>query len=66
MLFVSKNDGSTGRDTSEIKLVPQLNHSFFSFTSATKEGWQMNGRWKKHGIEIDLFKKGDESFFFTG
>ena len=29
-----------------------------------KEGWQMNGRWKKHGIVIKLFKKEHESFSF--
>ena len=29
-----------------------------------KNGWQMNGRWKKNGIEIDLFKKGHENFSF--
>ena len=45
-----KNDGSTARETWVIKLVPQLTHDHFSFISAAKEGWQMNGRWKKHGI----------------
>ena len=34
-----QNDGSTARDTWEIKLVPQLNHNLFSFLSAMKEGW---------------------------
>ena len=59
-----QNDGSTARDTCEIKLVPRLNHNLFSFTSAMKEEWQMNCRWKKQGIEIELDKKGHESFFF--
>ena len=27
-----------------------------------KEGLQMNGRWKKHGIEIELLQKGHEIF----
>ena len=43
--------GSTAKDTWEIKVVPQLNHDLFSFTRAMKNGWQMNGRWKKNGIE---------------
>ena len=37
-------DGSTARQTWEVKIVPQLNHDLFSFTKAMKEGWQMNGR----------------------
>ena len=28
-----------------------------------KDGWQMIGRWKKHGTETELFKKGHESSF---
>ena len=60
-----QNDGSSARDTWENKLVPQLNHDLFSFTSAMKEGWQMTGRSKKHGIEIELLKNGHESFFFN-
>ena len=46
------------------KVVPQLNHDLFSFTSAMKNGWQMNGRWKKNGIEIELFKRGQDNFRF--
>ena len=57
-----ENDGSTARDTCEIKLVPQLNHDLFSFMRAMKDRWQMNGTWKKHLIEIELCKKGHESF----
>ena len=52
----------TEKDTWEIKVVPQLNHDLFSFTSAMKNGWQMNGRWKKNGIEIELFKSSDGIF----
>ena len=29
-----------------------------------KNGWQMNRRWKKNGIEIKLFKKGHDTFRF--
>ena len=29
-----------------------------------KDGWQMNGRWKKTGIEKKLYKKGRDSFQF--
>ena len=29
-----------------------------------KNGLQMNGRWKKNGIEIELFKRGHENFRF--
>ena len=32
-----------------------IDHYLFSFMRAMKEGWQMNGRWKKHVIEIELF-----------
>ena len=32
-------DGSTAKQTWEIKIVPQLNHDLFSFTEAMKEGW---------------------------
>ena len=52
-----QKDGSIAKDTWEIKVVPQLNHDVFSFTSAMKSGWQMNGRWKRNGTEIVLFKK---------
>ena len=59
-----QRDGSSSKDTWEIKAVPQLNHDLFSFTSAMKNGWQMNGRWKKNGIEIELFKRGHDNFRF--
>ena len=49
-------DESMGRETWDVKIVPQLNHDLFSFTKAMKEGWQMNGRWKKGGLVIELFK----------
>ena len=57
-----QKDGSTAKDMWETKVVPQLNHDLFSFTTAMKSGWQMNGRWKKNGIEIELFKKGQGKF----
>ena len=56
--------GSTAKDTWEIKVVSQLNHNLFSFTSAMINGWQMNGRWKRNGIEIELFLKGHGIFRF--
>ena len=37
-------DGSTPRQTWEVKIVPQLNHDLFSFTKAIKEGWLMKVR----------------------
>ena len=49
-------DGSTAKQTWEVKMVPQLNLDLFSFTKAMKEGWQMNGRWKEGGLMIELFK----------
>ena len=49
-------DGSMAKETWDVKIVPQLNHDLFSFTKATKEGWQMNGRWKEGGLIIELFK----------
>ena len=49
-------DGSTARQTWEVKIVPQLNHDLFSFIKAMKEGWQMNGRWKEGGLMIELFQ----------
>ena len=61
-----QRNGSTAKDTWEIKVVPQLNHDLFSFTSAMKNGWQMNRRWKKNGIEIELFKRGHDNFRFDG
>ena len=30
-----------------------------------ENGWQMNGKWKKNGIEIELFKKGHDNFRFN-
>ena len=59
-----QRDGSTAKDTWEIKVVPQLDHDLFSFTSAMKNGWQMNGRWKKNRIGIELFKRGHDSVRF--
>ena len=59
-----QRDGSTAKDTWELKVVPQLNHDLFSFPIAMKNGWQMNGRWKKKGIEIELFKRGHDSLRF--
>ena len=49
-------DGSMARETWDMKIVPQLKHDLFSFTKATKEGWQMNRRWKEGGLMIELFK----------
>ena len=57
-------DGSTAKQTWEVKIVPQLNHDLFSFTKATKEGWQMNGRWKEGGLMIELFKTAKTSIKF--
>ena len=48
-------DGSTVRETWEVKIVHQLNHDLFSVTKAMKEGRQMNGRWKEGGLMIELF-----------
>ena len=59
-----QRDGSMAKDTWEIKVAPQLNHGLFSFTSAVKNGWQMNGRWRKNGIELEEFKRGHDSFRF--
>ena len=57
-------DGSTARQTWEVKIVPQLNHVLFSFTKAMKEGWLMNGRWKEGGLMIELFKQAKNSMKF--
>ena len=57
-------DGSTARQTWEVKIVPQLNHDHFSFTKAMKEGWLMNGRWKEGGLMIELFKHAKNSMKF--
>ena len=57
-------DGSTARETWEVKIVPQLNYDLFSFTKAMKEGWQMNGRWKERGLKIELFKTTKPSMKF--
>ena len=51
-----KLDGSIARETWDVKIVPELNHDLFSFTKATKDGWQMNGRWKEGVLMIELFK----------
>ena len=40
-----QKNGSTAKDIWEIKVVPQLNHDLFRFTSAMKDGLQINGRW---------------------
>ena len=46
------------KETWDVKIVPQLNHDLYSFTKATKGGWQMNERWKEGGLiivrELDL------------
>ena len=57
-------DGSTARQTWEVKIVLQLNHDLFSFTKAMKEGWLMNGRWKEGGLMIELFKQAKTSMKF--
>ena len=57
-------DGSTARQSWEVKIVPQLNHDLFSFTKAMKEGWLMNGRWKEGGLMIELFKQAKTSMKF--
>ena len=61
MICMQKN-GSMAKYTWETKVAPQLNHDLFSFTSTMKNGWQMNGKWKKTGIEIELNKFGDPIF----
>ena len=53
------------REMWEAKIGPQLNHDLFSFTKAVKEGWQMNGRWKKGGLMIELFKTTRASIKFN-
>ena len=57
-------DGSTARQTWEVKIVPLLNHDLLSFTKAMKEGWLMNGRWKEGGLMIELFKQTKTSMKF--
>ena len=57
-------DGSTARQTWEVKIVPQLNHDLSSFIKAMKEGWLMNGRWKERGLMIELFKQTKTSMKF--
>ena len=52
-----QRDGSTAEDTWEIKVVPQLNHDLFSFTSAMTNGRQMNGRWKKNGTATIFLRR---------
>ena len=63
MVCIQRN-GSIAKDSWEIKVVPQLNHDLFSFASAMKDGWQISGRWKKTGIEIEFYKKEHDSFQF--
>ena len=55
-IICKQKDGSTARQTWEVKIVPQLNHVLFIFTKAMKGGWQMNRRWKEGGMMIELFK----------
>ena len=57
-------DGSTAKQTWEVKIVPQLNHDLFCFIKAMKKGWQMNGRWKEGGLMIELFKTTKTSIKF--
>ena len=57
-------DGSTARQTWEVKIVAQLSRDLFSFTKAMKEGWLMNGRWKEGGLMIELFKQTKTSMTF--
>ena len=38
VICVQRN-GSMAKETWEIKVVPQLNHELFSFTSDMKDGW---------------------------
>ena len=49
------------RETWDVKIVPQLNHDLFSFTTAMKEGWQMNGRWKEGGLVIELTRPQEQA-----
>ena len=55
-VICNHKDGSMAKETWDVKIVPQLNHNFFSFTKVMKQGWQMNGRWKEGGLIIELFK----------
>ena len=59
-----QRDGSTAKDTWEMKVVPQSNHDLFSITSAMINCWQINGRWKKNGIEIESFIRVYDNFRF--
>ena len=52
-VICKRKDGSTAKQTWEVKIVPQLNHDLFGFTKAMKEGWQMNGTWKEVGLMIE-------------
>ena len=63
VIYIQK-DGTTTKDSWEIKIVPQLCQDIFSFTSTMKNGLQMSGRWKTKGIEIELVKKGHDNFRF--
>ena len=44
-VICNHKDESMARETWDVEIVPQLKHDLFSFTTAMKEGWQMNGRW---------------------
>ena len=37
-------DGSMAKETWDVKIVPQLNHDFFSFTKAMADEWEMERR----------------------
>ena len=64
VIFCKHKDGSTAKQTWEVKIVPQLNHDLFSFTKACKEGWQMNGRWKEGCLMIEMLKTAQTSIKF--
>ena len=36
----------------------------YSASPGHENGWEMNGKWKNNGIEIELFKKGHDNFRF--
>ena len=42
VVICKHKDVSMARETWDVKIVPQLNHDLFSFTTDMKEGWQMN------------------------
>ena len=57
-------DEFMSRETWDVKIVTQLSHDLFSFSKAMKEVWQMNGRWKKGGPMVELFKTTRSSMKF--